>query len=165
MTDGSSPSYSRSLQENLPLDAKHEGLAAVIDIAGGDMRKCLNIMQACKAAYGRLDEAAVYQCTGAPSPKVVRALCADLLNMPLAAAFARVLEVQVEKGLSLVDLVTSLHDVILRLSLHPKALAFVLPRLAEMEKALSSGANERLQLGALVSAFVVMREITVREMQ
>ncbi len=150
-------------KENLELDPQSEGLRAVIKLAGGDMRKCLNIMQACKAAYNKLDEEAVFLCTGAPAPKVVRQICNDLFNLPFAEAYANIQQAQVDMGLSLVDLIESLHELLLRLSLHPKALAFLLPRLADIERALSLGTNEKLQLASLVGAFVIMRQITVKE--
>jgi len=149
-------------QEQLPLDAAHAGIDAVISLAGGDMRKCLNVMQACKAAYGRVDERTVFQCTGAPDPVDVQKVMDSLLNATFAEAFAAVQTLQQEKGLSLVDILQSLHGIVLRMKLPPTALAFLLPRLADVERALTQGASEKLQLGATVGAFVLAKTIAAK---
>jgi len=150
-------------KENLPLDEEGKGLRAVIKLSGGDMRKCLNIMQACKAAFGRLDEQSVYNCTGAPAPQIVRSICADLLNLSFKEAFERTQTLQIEAGLSLVNLIESLHELVCRIDFPPKTLAFLLDQFARIEKALSVGASEKLQLAALVSAFVVARQSAQKE--
>lgn len=45
------------------------------------MRRALNVLQACHAAYARTGEAEVYNCTGAPHPAdvatVVQAMLGD----------------------------------------------------------------------------------------
>jgi replication factor C subunit 3/5 len=150
-------------REQLPLDAAHAGIDAVIRLAHGDMRKCLNVMQACKAAYGRVDGTTVYQCTGAPDPVDIQRMLDSLLNATFADSFRALQALQLDKGLSLVDLLQSLHTLVLRTALPPAATAFLLPRLADVERALTQGASERLQLGATVGAFVIAKTIAAKE--
>ncbi|KAG1048331.1 hypothetical protein G6F42_029080 [Rhizopus arrhizus] len=56
------------------IDAEHvnlteDGKKALLQLSKGDMRRALNILQACHAAYDRIDEAAIYNCTGHPQPQ------------------------------------------------------------------------------------------------
>ncbi len=150
-------------KEALPLDSAGAGLDAVITLAHGDMRKCLNVIQACKAAYGKVDPEAVYLCTGAPNPADVQKVLDSLLADSFATALAAVRTLQLDKGLSLVDLLQALHGLVLRLQLPPAALAFLLPKLADVERALTLGASEKLQLGATAGAFVIAKEIAAKE--
>lgn len=41
-----------------------DGLQAIVKLAHGDMRKCLNVLQSCHAAYDIINEENVYACTG-----------------------------------------------------------------------------------------------------
>lgn len=64
-----------------------EGLNAIIRLSEGDMRRCLNIMQATHMAYPVVDESSVYLCTGNASPEEVRGALSALLNMNFSEAF------------------------------------------------------------------------------
>jgi replication factor C subunit 3/5 len=86
-----------------------DGLDAVMRLAGGDMRKCLNVMQAsvlcaaspgserrrpscvwqaCHLAYPETNEHNVYLCTGQPMPRDVTNTMNWLLNDPFEEAYA-----------------------------------------------------------------------------
>lgn len=44
------------------------------------MRRALNVLQACHAAYDTVDETAVYNCTGNPQPKDVEAVVQSMMR-------------------------------------------------------------------------------------
>jgi replication factor C subunit 3/5 len=146
-------------REQLPCTP--EGLDSVVRLSRGDMRNCLNLMQACQAAYGRVEQPGVYLCTGAPDPADVQAVLDVLMTKSCVDATDALHQLQRSKGLSLVDLSQALHASLLRASMPDRALAFLLPRLADIERALTVGAGEALQVSALVGAFVVARQIMV----
>lgn len=45
-----------------------EGRQALLKLSKGDMRRALNVLQACHAAYDLTGETEVYDCTGTPQP-------------------------------------------------------------------------------------------------
>jgi len=147
--------------ENLPYDTP--ALEAVVRLSRGDMRNCLNIMQACHAAYGKISEELVYQCTGAPAPADVQRALDAMMTLDYARAYAMLQELQREKGLSLIDILQTLHALVLRMNMPENSLAFLLPQLADVERALTQGANEGLQLGAMVGAFTIARQLMVNQ--
>lgn len=51
-----------------------EAKDAVLKLSKGDMRKALNILQACHAAYDEIDTDAVYNCVGNPHPDDIEAI-------------------------------------------------------------------------------------------
>jgi DNA polymerase III delta prime subunit len=63
------------------------GLRAIMKLAGGDMRRSLNVLQACHVAYDEVSEANVYACTGNPLPDDMKRMLNILNNEPMKQAF------------------------------------------------------------------------------
>lgn len=53
------------------------------------MRRALNVLQACHAAYDRIDEVAVYNCTGNPLPADVENIVESMMNAEFTTAYKR----------------------------------------------------------------------------
>lgn len=132
-----------------------DGLQAIMKLAEGDMRKCLNVLQACHLAYPSIDENAVYLCTGNPLPSDIKSIADTLTNSSMQHAFNTILEIQVSKGLSLADILTYLHERLLLYNYPPSILTYLLTQLSNIEYRLAHGVNEKLQLSSLVGAFQV----------
>ena len=57
-----------------------DGLQALLKLAKGDMRRALNILQACHAAYDLTTETEIYNCTGSPQPKDIETVVNSMLG-------------------------------------------------------------------------------------
>jgi replication factor C subunit 3/5 len=66
----------RSYSVNLTDDGK----TALLKLSKGDMRRALNVLQACHAAYERIGETEVYTCTGSPHPADIEAIVNSMLT-------------------------------------------------------------------------------------
>jgi len=143
-----------------------DGCNAVIHLARGDMRKCLNLLQATFISFGFVNEENVYLCSGNPTPSEITRILEVLLNSSFESAFNYISEVQTERGFALSDIVREIHTFVLYLKDLPEA-AFrhLLGALAELEYDLSFETSEKLQLGALVGIFQIGREITFSAME
>ena len=53
------------------------------------MRRALNVLQACHAAYDVVDENAVYTCTGTPHPKDIQRVVESMMSDEFGTAFSR----------------------------------------------------------------------------
>lgn len=138
------------------------GLRAIIKLSRGDMRKCLNILQATHAGAGEVNEETVFRCTGNPSPRDISGIITCLLNDPFDKTVDHISSLQIEQGASLVDIIRFLHERILegteiKFSSDEKFFA-VLESLAEIEFQLSTGCNEKVQVPALVAVFRAVRD-------
>lgn len=110
-------------------------------------------------AFATVDEEAVYLCTGNPLPRDIEAVVNWLLNDDFTAAFRRISEYQVTKGIALVDIVRELHPWLFRIAaLPPRTRIELVDRLADIEHRLAYGTSEALQLGSLVGVFSKARE-------
>lgn len=146
-------------EENVPLGPG--GLDALARLGAGDMRRSLNILQSTHMASGEIDEKAVYQCTGNPLPEDVEQIAQWLFNESFVTCFNNIIDIQVNKGLSLLDIVQQLHPWVFRIPMPAKTRINLTERLADVENNLASATSERLQVGGMISGFVDARDSIV----
>eukprot|EP00252_Welwitschia_mirabilis_P002091 TRINITY_DN12013_c0_g1_i1.p1 TRINITY_DN12013_c0_g1~~TRINITY_DN12013_c0_g1_i1.p1 ORF type:complete len:361 (-),score=70.27 TRINITY_DN12013_c0_g1_i1:175-1257(-) len=139
------------------LDVTEDGLSAIARLSGGDMRKALNILQSTQMASPHVDEEAVYLATGNPMPKDIEQMCYWLLNESFANAYQYISEMKTRKGMALVDIIREIPLFIFRIKMPPNVRVQLVNTLADIEYRLTFGTNEKLQLGALISAFTYAR--------
>lgn len=102
----------------------------------------------------------VYACTGNPLPSDIHKILDTLLNSPALQAHREVSQLQTLKGLSLVDIVDRLHELILRISFPPPVVEYLLEKLSDIEYRLALGGSEKLQLGSLVGCYQIAAQMT-----
>lgn len=73
--------------ENEKVNITQDGKEALLRLSKGDMRRALNVLQACHAAYDRIDEIAVYNCTGNPFPADIEAIAKSMMNDEFTTAY------------------------------------------------------------------------------
>lgn len=57
-----------------------DGKQALLKLSKGDMRRALNILQACHAAYDVTGETEIYNCTGNPHPEDIESIVNSMLS-------------------------------------------------------------------------------------
>lgn len=123
------------------------------------MRRTLNLLQSTvMSGGGTISEGSAYACAGKPLPAEIEAVAQWLLNEPLAAAFGRISDLQLQKGVALVDILQQLHPFVFRIGMPPRVRVELVSKLGAIEHRLSYGTSERLQLGALCGAFAEAKE-------
>lgn len=137
-----------------------EGREAVVTLSRGDMRKCLNILQATHMAYDKVDMDEVYMCTGQPLPSDIMDVTHSLLNDSFEVADEKIQRLQTEKGLALSDILNDFHRLVLELEgLSSAQRGLLLEHLGDIEHRIcSGGANDSVQRASLVGACVLARQ-------
>ncbi|KAL6317556.1 hypothetical protein AAG906_030309 [Vitis piasezkii] len=143
------------------LDVSESGLAALVRLSSGDMRKALNILQSTHMASQQITEEAVHLCTGNPLPKDIEQISYWLLNESFAASFDRISEVKMRKGLALVDVVREVTMFVFKIKMPSDVRVQLINDLADIEYRLSFGCNDKLQLGSLIASFTRARSALV----
>ncbi|CAH2067732.1 unnamed protein product [Thlaspi arvense] len=141
------------------LDVSESGLAALVRLSNGDMRKALNILQSTHMASEKITEEEVYLCTGNPLPKDIEQISHWLLNKPFAESYKNILEMKTRKGLAIVDIVREVTMFVFKIEMPSHVRVQLINDLADME--LSFGCNDKLQLGAIISTFTHARSALV----
>lgn len=147
--------------ESERLDVTDGGLAALVRLSNGDMRKALNILQSTHMASQQISEEAVYLCTGNPMPKDIEQIVYWLLNESFLDGYKRVSEMKARKGLALVDIVREVTMFVFKLKMPSDVRVQLINDLADIEYRLSFGCNDKLQLGSIIGTFTSARSALV----
>jgi len=114
------------------------------------MRRALNVLQACHAAYDLTSETEVYACTGNPHPADIETIVNSMLSDEFSTAYKRMFQphffdsvinvlpsvittMKTERGLALQDLLAGAYEYIETLELKPNARIYLLDNLATTE--------------------------------
>ncbi|GAA6029938.1 hypothetical protein JCM8097_009178 [Rhodosporidiobolus ruineniae] len=146
--------------EKEKVNLTEDGRQALLKLSRGDMRRALNVLQACHAAYDLTDETAVYQCTGNPEPSDIDEIMRSMMNDSFEGAYQRISSLKSEKGLALQDIIQGIYDYAATVDFVPQTRVYFLDQLAQVEHRLSTGGSEKLQLTALLGATKNAIELT-----
>jgi len=144
-------------KENVQID--QEGKKAILQLANGDMRRALNILQSTHMASGLVTETSVYECVGHPSKIDVKTIVHDLLNENFTVASQKLSTLKTTKGYALADILTELHRYVHKIDFPREIRIHLLVKMADIEYRLANGATEKIQLSALISAFQEARQV------
>jgi replication factor C subunit 3/5 len=141
------------------------GQTAVLALAGGDLRRVLNLLQSAAMAYDEVTDEAIYNTAGAAQPQVIDTIFKSMLNDKFDEAYITLKKATTDYGYALVDITTSLSLKVMETELPDEVTAYIMDKLSNIEHRLSRGVSEKLQVGALVGCFMVAREkmTTLRE--
>ncbi|KAH0898063.1 hypothetical protein HID58_047631 [Brassica napus] len=143
------------------LDVSESGLAALVRLSNGDMRKAMNILQSTHMASVKITEEEVYLCTGNPLPKDIEQISHWLLNESFAESYKKISEMKTRKGLAIVDIVREVTIFVFKIKMPSHVRVQLINDLADIEYRLSFGCNDKLQLGAIISTFTHARSALV----
>uniref|UniRef100_A0A7N0TMW5 AAA+ ATPase domain-containing protein n=1 Tax=Kalanchoe fedtschenkoi TaxID=63787 RepID=A0A7N0TMW5_KALFE len=143
------------------LDVPESGLAALVRLSNGDMRKALNILQSTHMASQQITEEAVYLCTGNPLPKDIEQIAYWLLNETFADSYNHISSMKATKGLALIDIVREVTMFVFNVKMPADVRVLLINNLSDIEYRLTFGCNEKLQLGSLIATFARARSSLV----
>ncbi|GMI49997.1 hypothetical protein ScalyP_jg1925 [Parmales sp. scaly parma] len=138
------------------------GIEAILDLANGDMRRVLNLLQAASMGNDgtsgkKLGEDEIYLTSGAPLPRDLKELFTVLWNKGFNEAVTFATDMSVLKGYALTDMVGGLGKLVLEMELPSEVLGEVMSGLSEVEHRSNFATREHLQIAAMVGVFVKAR--------
>nr|CAH7766945.1 unnamed protein product [Callosobruchus chinensis] len=140
-----------------------DGKRALLTLANGDMRKVLNVLQSTWLAYKNVTEDNVYTCVGHPLRKDIENIFKWLLNSDFKTTYNNIKELKMIKGLALHDILTEIHDYSHRAEFPFDVLIDLSEKISDIELRLCAGADENIQLTALIAAFQQVKKIVPPE--
>ncbi|ODQ58259.1 hypothetical protein WICANDRAFT_64398 [Wickerhamomyces anomalus NRRL Y-366-8] len=150
------------IKENLKISSEAE--AALLKLSKGDMRKALNVLQACKAAVDEgeeISEDMIYESVGAPHPKDIETILDSILKDDWSSSIATLQKIKQLKGLALIDLLQGFIEILDQYELKTRTRAEILKGLGEIEYAISKGGNEKIQSSASIGVIKKSLEFEV----
>jgi len=135
------------------LKAEPEGLKAIYEISGGDLRKATNLLQA-SAALGKITSKSVYEVAAQANPRDVL----EMINFALSGKFTdarkKLYDLLINQGLSGEDIIKEMHRQVLRLNIPEKDRLNLVEKIGEFEFRLNQGGSEDIQIEALLTYFL-----------
>jgi replication factor C small subunit len=131
------------------------GVEALVYAADGDMRKAINGLQAAAVLGGTVDEEAVYAITSTARPEEIREMVRLALDGEFTAARAELDELLVESGIAGDDIIDQLHRSVWEFGLEEREAVRVMERIGEADYRITAGANEQVQLEALLASLAL----------
>lgn len=140
-----------------------EATQSLIKLSRGDMRRSLNVLQACYASVAdtneQITEEMVYDTIGDPRPSDIKQLIDSILNDDWSTALNTMGHIKQTKGLALADILTAFTTEFQTLDLRDSTRIQLYDKLSEIEWRLSSGGNESIQTSATIGVIKSSMEL------
>ncbi|MEM1537312.1 MAG: replication factor C small subunit [Candidatus Nezhaarchaeales archaeon] len=153
-----SPLSEEDVAERLKYIAKAEGvklldngIEAIWELCGGDLRRAINTLQAAAAVKEVVDEEAVYKVAGRATPREVREMVSLALKGRFIEARNLLNKLMLNYGLAGLDLIRQVHGEILKMKIPEGVKADIINVIGEVDHRMVEGANEDIQLSALLA--------------
>ncbi|CAI7599050.1 unnamed protein product [Penicillium palitans] len=144
-----------------------DAVDSLVTLSKGDMRRALNVLQACFASSIPLPmrdapktprpepetvtNATIYDCIAAPHPSDIQEIMTTILSTSdVTSCLNTVQTLKTTKGLALADILSALADQLQKLEVPAQTRITWLEGLAEIEWRLAGGGSEAIQTGGLV---------------
>ncbi|MBU5575022.1 MAG: replication factor C small subunit [Candidatus Aenigmatarchaeota archaeon] len=142
--------------ENLKID--ESGISAIIKLSEGDMRKVANLLQAASIEKNNITADVVYSIASQAKPDDVK----DMLNLVFEGKFNEAREklkfIMNHQGVSGQDIIKEIHRQIIEMKIPERKKIEIIQKIGEYEFRISEGANEIIQLEALLAQLLVLGE-------
>ncbi len=149
--------YVERIVEGEKLKITEGAINAVIEISEGDLRKVTNLLQTSAALGEKITEDEVYGIASRARPTDVK----DMLHLSVEGKFKqareKLFDLLLKQGLSGGDIVAEIHRQIYSLEVDEKDKVKLLDRCGECDFRLTQGANELIQIEALLAQFMLLQ--------
>src|SRR4030066_841827 len=137
------------------LNLTDDGLEAIRYVAAGDMRRAINALQAAAMLDKNVNMDAIYKTTATAKPEEVVELIKLALSGDFMKAKAKLDYLLIEQGLSGEDIIGQIYRAMLDMTIPDRLKVDLIDRIGEVDFRMAEGANERIQLGALIAHFIL----------
>ncbi len=147
--------YIRRIATEENVEITQDGVDALVFVAKGDLRKTVNTLQVAAALGGKVDAESIYKTTATARPEEVKRLLETALKGDFMAARNILDELLIEYGLSGEDVIKQIHRSLFDLAIPDQVKVALVDKTGEIEFRLVEGANERIQIEALLAHVVL----------
>ncbi|WP_135609578.1 replication factor C small subunit [Methanococcoides sp. AM1] len=158
LTEDSIAERCRHIAEKEGLSIADDGMDALKYVAQGDMRKAINALQAAALFDKTIHKDAIYRITATAHPEEIMELLKTALSGNFVLARKKLDTLMLEKGLSGEDVVGQIYRAIFDMEVSGQRMVDLMDMIGEVDFRLTEGANERIQLDALLAHFALTKE-------
>jgi replication factor C small subunit len=141
------------------LEMLNEGLDALYQASGGDLRKAVNLLQAAAATRSAIDDITVYEVLGKVSPERVRDMIQTALNGDFLESRDILRELLIDQGLAPDDIIRMTYSELMRhTGISDEWKVKLSDTVGEVDFRLTQGARPEIQLSTLLAHLAMAGE-------
>ncbi len=140
------------------LKINKEALKATAELAEGDMRKAINILQAAATTKTEISENDVFEIAARAKPKEISEMLTNAVKGDFKLAREHLKRLVIDQGLSGRDIISEIHRQVFDLEIDEKSKISMLEKIGECEFRLSEGCDEIIQLESLLAQFALYKK-------
>jgi len=141
--------------KNEKLKIEEKAIDAVVYLAEGDLRRVANLLQAAAIVGKKITADIIYEVASRAKPEEVKEMLELTLKGNFEKARTMLQSMLLKQGLSGADIISEIHKQIYGLSLPEEAKVQLIEKCGEYEFRISEGANELIQLEALLASLLL----------
>ena len=146
--------YLKSIAETEGLSLSEEGLDAIFEVCGGDLRRATNTLQAAASLDKPIDSKIVFSIAGKANPGDVREMMETAMKGNFLEARKQLRDMILKYGVAGSDLVRQIHSESFRLEVPEQWKMKLAEIVGEIDYRLVEGSDEEVQLSALLAKLV-----------
>ena len=145
----------REIAATEAIEVTDDGVDAIVYAADGDMRRAINSLQAAATTGEVVDEEAVYAITATARPEEIESMVTDALAGDFTRARSTLDTLLTDVGMAGGDVIDQLHRSVWEFDLEEREAVRLLERIGEADYRIAEGANEQVQLEALLATLAL----------
>jgi len=142
-----------SEKEGLKVDQK--AAEAIVYVSEGDARKAINCLQGCASLGKHIKEESIYQVSSRAKPKEVQEMVDYAMSGKFTESRKALDELMIKYGLAGEDVLQQIYRQVVSLAISDDKKVKLVDRIGEYSFRISEGADERIQLEALLAQLVM----------
>jgi len=146
--------YLRYIAENEGVALLDEGLDAIYEVCGGDLRRAINTLQAAASLGKPIDAKIIYSIAGRANPADVRRMIETAMKGNFIEARKQLREMIQKYGVAGSDIIRQIHVEIFKLDIPEPWKIKLAEIVGEIDYRLVEGADEEIQLSALLARLI-----------
>ncbi len=142
--------------EKLEIDEK--AIEALIYVGDGDLRKLTNVLQSSAMQSSKITEASVYEIAAKARPKEIITMLNAAITGDFEGARSELDKLMLMSGMSAEDILTQCYREVQNLEIEERLKLKVAVQLGECNFRIVEGANERIQLEAMLAQLALVKK-------
>lgn len=147
--------YLKEISQKEKVKLSADGLDAIFEVCGGDLRKAINTLQAAASLDKPIDAKVVYSITGRASPVDVQKMIKVAMEGNFLDARKQLRDMIKKYGVAGSDIIRQIHTEIFRAEIPEPWKIRLAGIVGEVDYRLVEGADEEVQLSALLAKLVL----------
>jgi replication factor C small subunit len=151
MSQEEQDSYLQRIIKEEKVKITDEGLDAIFEVSGGDLRRATNTIQAAASMGKKIDAETVYSVIGRANPEDIDEMIKTAMKGDFLGARKKLREMILKYGIAGSDIIRQIHTAIFRSMLPDSWKVTLSEAIGEIDYRLVQGADEEVQLSALLA--------------